>query len=635
VFAPPIKAPKIKIAAETGRLRLLSRRAEASTSGKSDDLRAQEGGRSLSWDFSKIPVFAPDRPIQHQTPNPFVQPKLVVGEIDDPLEHEADHVAAQVMRMPEPGLSVTAGPPQLSRKCADCEEEDKLRRNPFGPQAAAGEAPEMVHHALRSPGRPLDAETRAHFEPRFGHDFSRVRIHSDASAAASARSVDARAYTFGSDIVFAAGEFSPGTSAGQRLLAHELAHTVQQRGGAALQRQPDYTKPQADVASSGLTRLEVHGLEFGTSKDFAPSDLNYKVKEGGKTVEKTSDERNKTAESARQMAVVLVPDALTKPDAVAPDEILVILHFHGWTFRSWDPYAGYRIGKDKGGTVRDVDQEHLEQQIGAFAKAKGVVVVGILAQGVGKSDFYDKGTIPTFEYVRDVLLKSKVPALEKIVKGEKYSVVLSAHSGGGSTQVIPMMAGKEAETADRSRLTPQEAGKDGRVVDKLQPVKLITLVEALNGDTDVNLVMAWVNRQLDRLVPVLKPATSPSDDKALAELAATPKLRGYFGDRAKSAYAGLYSKLNDQICSAIEKVPEAWRPNVGDLFRIIKVTDPTAGKREVEHEQVISGIGTDPKTGTFADALIASLDPTSDRAKALPCSAAKAAAPKKEETKQK
>lgn len=432
MFAPPIKASKIKIAAEAGPLRHLLRKAETPTSGKSDDLRAQESGRSLSWDFSKIPVFAPDRPTRHQTQHPFVQPKLVVGEVNDPLEYEADHVADQVMRMPEPGLSVAAGPPQLTRKCADCEEEDKLRRNPFGGQAAAGEAPEMIHPALRLPGHPLDAATRNYFEPRFRHDFSRVRIHSDASAAASARAVKARAYTFGSDVVFAAGEFSPGTSEGRRLLAHELAHTMQQRGSAALQRQPDYTKPQSDVASSGLTRLEVHGLEFGTSKDFAPSDLSYDVEVAGKKVVKTSDERNKTDESARQMAVVVVPDALTKPDAVPPDEILVVLHFHGWTFRSWDPYAGYRIGKDMGNKVRDVDQEHLEQQIGAFAKSNKVTVVGILAQGVGKSDFYDKGTIPTFEYIRDVLLKSKVPALEKIAKGEKYSVVLSAHSGGGA-----------------------------------------------------------------------------------------------------------------------------------------------------------------------------------------------------------
>jgi hypothetical protein len=204
---------------------------------------------------------------------------------------------------------------------------------------------------------------------------------------------------------------------------------------------------------------------------------------------------------------------------------------------------------------------------------------------VGKSDFYDKGTIPTFEYIRDVLVKSKVPALEKIAKGEKYSVVLSAHSGGGSTQVIPMIAKGEAETADRSQLAAQKPSGDGRVVDKLQPVKLITLFEALNGDKDVEAVMAWVSGQLAKIVPVLKAATSPTDAKALAAITATPKLRGYFGDRAKSAYAGLYLKLNDQICSAIEKVPEARRPNVGDLFRIIKVTDPTAGKREVEHEQ--------------------------------------------------
>jgi len=286
--------------------------------------------------------------------------------------------------------------------------------------------------------------------------------------------------------------------------------------------------------------------------------------------------------------------------------------------------------------VRQITLDHGSRDLCFAEKSNKVTIVGILAQGVGKSDFHDKGTIRTFEYIRHVLLKSKVPVLEKIAKGEKYSVVLSAHSGGGSNQVIPMMGNKEAETADRSRLAPQEAGKDGRVVDKLQPVKLITLVEALNGDTDVNLVMAWVNRQLDRLVPVLKTATSPSDAKALAELAATPKLRGYFGHR-DSEYAKRYKALNDQICKAIaDKVPEAWRTEAGDLFRIIEVKDPDpSGKKEVEHEQVISGIGTDPKSGTFADALSASLDPTSDRAKALPCSAPKASTPKKDETKQK
>src|SRR5258708_7514329 len=82
--------------------------------------------------------------------------------------------------------------------------------------------------ALRS-GRPLDRATRAFMEPRFGHDFSRVRIHTDERAARSSGEMEARAYTVGRDIVFAAGEYAPGTAEGRRLLAHELAHAVQQR----------------------------------------------------------------------------------------------------------------------------------------------------------------------------------------------------------------------------------------------------------------------------------------------------------------------------------------------------------------------------------------------------------------------
>ena len=90
--------------------------------------------------------------------------------------------------------------------------------------------PEIVGHVLKSAGEPLDAGIRAVMEPRFGHDFGKVRVHNDSSAAESARAVNARAFTLGHDIVMGAGEFSPGTAPGQRLLAHELAHVVQQRG---------------------------------------------------------------------------------------------------------------------------------------------------------------------------------------------------------------------------------------------------------------------------------------------------------------------------------------------------------------------------------------------------------------------
>ena len=90
--------------------------------------------------------------------------------------------------------------------------------------------PSIVPDVLRSPGEPLDAAARAFMEPRFGHDFSQVRIHADAKAAESAQVVNAVAYTVGSSIVFGRGQFAPHTAKGRRLLAHELAHTVQQQG---------------------------------------------------------------------------------------------------------------------------------------------------------------------------------------------------------------------------------------------------------------------------------------------------------------------------------------------------------------------------------------------------------------------
>ena len=89
-------------------------------------------------------------------------------------------------------------------------------------------APASVDHALASPGRPLEPTLRQDMEQRFGHDFSRVRVHSGAAAEQSARDVNANAYTVGHDIVFGTGRFAPGTHEGRRLIAHELTHVVQQ-----------------------------------------------------------------------------------------------------------------------------------------------------------------------------------------------------------------------------------------------------------------------------------------------------------------------------------------------------------------------------------------------------------------------
>ena len=107
------------------------------------------------------------------------------------------------------------------------EVERQLARSPDMP--APAEIPPIVHSVLATPGRPLDTATRSYMERQFSSDFSDVRIHDDARAAESVRAVNAHAYTVGQDIVFDTGKYEPATSAGRKLLAHELAHTIQQR----------------------------------------------------------------------------------------------------------------------------------------------------------------------------------------------------------------------------------------------------------------------------------------------------------------------------------------------------------------------------------------------------------------------
>jgi len=134
----------------------------------------------------------------------------------------------------------TAGPSAetLQRKCAQCEEEagenNKVRRQETG--AGPDLAPSIVHEVLRAPGQPLDPVARNFMEPRFGQDFSGVRIHANAEAADSARAVGALAYTYGNNIVFGPRQYAPESHTGRRLLAHELTHVIQQNRGFGVNR---------------------------------------------------------------------------------------------------------------------------------------------------------------------------------------------------------------------------------------------------------------------------------------------------------------------------------------------------------------------------------------------------------------
>jgi len=175
---------------------------------------------------------------------------LRVGEPGDRHEQDADRVASVVMRA------------------------TNSRTRPLthdGTDASGTAAPLIVNDAMNSPSEALDSSTRRMFEPRFGEDFSRVRIHTDSVAAESARAIHSRAYTLGDHVVFNTGRYQPQTIKGQRLIAHELAHVVQHRGtNASLIRRDDETadSQRPPVSGVGTGPLPIPGT--GTSVTLAP-----------------------------------------------------------------------------------------------------------------------------------------------------------------------------------------------------------------------------------------------------------------------------------------------------------------------------------------------------------------------------
>ena len=172
----------------------------------------------LARDFSLTPAYAEGSAAK-------VPSKLGTSAPHDDYEREADRVADDVMRVPEATCA----------KCQTTHHHQKYARlagkRGSGTEIEDLRAPESVRDVLTGPSRPLDPAARSFFETRFGHDFSTVRVHSDSKAAESARAMNAHAYTWGRNIVFDHGRFAPHTEPGARLLAHELAHVVQQQPG--------------------------------------------------------------------------------------------------------------------------------------------------------------------------------------------------------------------------------------------------------------------------------------------------------------------------------------------------------------------------------------------------------------------
>jgi hypothetical protein len=254
-----------------------------------------------------------------------IQAKLKISQPNDSYEQEADSVAEEVMRMPEPREDLMRQPiekeepvqskqfseqitpitPLVQRQVEeeeDEEEEEEIQTKQL-PSPTPDVAPNVENsiNNIRGGGQLLPEPTRAFFEPRFRHDFSGVRIHTGVKAAELAQTVNARAFTVGHDLVFGTGQYAPWTAEGRRLLAHELTHVIQQTHNSVkcwsaspgisavpsrtIQRYPSWVKKECSGAASKCSTAEGYCKQnYPTSKD---------IENRYKTTKKTANDYTK------------------------------------------------------------------------------------------------------------------------------------------------------------------------------------------------------------------------------------------------------------------------------------------------------------------------------------------------------
>jgi outer membrane protein OmpA-like peptidoglycan-associated protein len=253
---------------------------------------------------------------------------LKISQPTDAAEIEADQIADRVMRMPidaeKPQAGQATAPNSIHRKCSACVDEDTtIQRKPLSSSASAStDNPDHVNSVISSGGRPLDLQTRGFFEPRLGHGLGRVQVHTDERAAQAADALDAEAFSVGQDIVFGRDTYRLETAEGKRLLAHELAHVVQQTNGRVgpglIQRQ----KNAPGTAPTSGVKETSYAIFFGRGDQ-------YQV--GAKLYMKTwyPDHRQLDALSLEDMFVQLAADLRARRaagEAVWISEIALVTH---------------------------------------------------------------------------------------------------------------------------------------------------------------------------------------------------------------------------------------------------------------------------------------------------------------------
>ena len=210
---------------------------------KANHIPKRSGGSSSArHPLMELQQSAGNHTVQQLIRSSFIQTKLRVSTPEDPAEREADRVAENVVaRKSKSHIPVAVredGDEEetpVNRLCNECEDEMVHRaegHHASGTQHQIRNSTAQSIRGLNGHGSPLPEATRSFFEPRFGADFSHVRVHTDSHAAETARSINAKAFTVGPNIAFASGHYAPHSAEGQKILAHELTHVVQQSAGS-------------------------------------------------------------------------------------------------------------------------------------------------------------------------------------------------------------------------------------------------------------------------------------------------------------------------------------------------------------------------------------------------------------------
>jgi hypothetical protein len=196
--------------------------------------------------------------------NRGVQAKLKLSNPSDPYEREADRVADRVVNQHSASSPIkSSGDAQVQRSCQQCQEDELVQRKSHhsSPSSDSGFSASSELHG----GKSMAAQHRSYYESAFGHDFSQVKVFTGADAHDSAQSISAKAYTQGTNIVFAKGEYQPDTQQGKKLLAHELTHVVQQRDMIQRFTTEDCPQDAIDIISETIPR-SIAMLEYAIEK---------------------------------------------------------------------------------------------------------------------------------------------------------------------------------------------------------------------------------------------------------------------------------------------------------------------------------------------------------------------------------